>query len=71
MKTKRKINLKREVLRYLGIVVGAAIFGMAYSWFLIPYKIAPGGVGGIAQIVNFYTRIPIGVSMIVMNLPLL
>ncbi|MDD2331851.1 MAG: YitT family protein [Candidatus Cloacimonetes bacterium] len=70
MKQKVKINFKREILRYLGMVVGAAIFGMSYSWFLIPYKIAPGGIGGIAQIVNFYLNVPIGVSMIVMNVPL-
>jgi len=70
MRQKVKNYIKREVIRYIGIIFGAAIFGMAYSWFLIPYKIAPGGIGGIAQIVNYFTGFPIGISMIVMNIPL-
>lgn len=65
-----KVNWQREISRSLGIVFAAVLFGMAYSWFLIPYNIAPGGVAGIAQIVFHYLRIPIGVSMISINIPL-
>ncbi|MDD3049953.1 MAG: YitT family protein [Candidatus Cloacimonetes bacterium] len=62
--------LKRNVIQYLGIVVGSVFFAMSYSWFLIPYKIAPGGIGGLAQIFFHFFGLPVGVSMIVMNIPL-
>lgn len=67
---KKKLKLKREIARYIGICGAAMIFGIAYSWFLIPYNIAPGGVAGISQIVNYFTYIPVGISMIVINIPL-
>jgi uncharacterized membrane-anchored protein YitT (DUF2179 family) len=43
---------------------------MAFSWFLIPFKIAPGGLGGISQIFYHLFGIPAGISMFVMNIPL-
>ncbi len=67
---KRKLHIQREIGRGIGITLAAMIFGIAYSWFLVPYNIAPGGVAGISQIVNYYTNVPIGVSMIVINIPL-
>ncbi len=65
-----KLNLRRELGQYLGILIGAAIFGIGYSWFLIPYNIVPGGVGGIAQLFHFFFGFPVGMTMIVINIPL-
>jgi len=70
MSKKHKINLRRELGRSIGIILAAMLFGMAYAWFLIPYNIAPGGVAGISQIVNYFSGIPVGISMIVINIPL-
>lgn len=66
----RKKNLRREIEQYLGIVFGAVIFGMGYAWFLIPYNMAPGGVGGIAQLTNYFFGFPVGITMIIINIPL-
>jgi len=46
------------------------LFATGYSWFLLPYNMAPGGVGGISQLLNYFFGIPNGVSMILINLPL-
>lgn len=43
---------------------------MGYSWFLIPYNIAPGGVGGIAQLFHYFFNAPVGLTMIIINIPL-
>ncbi len=67
---KLRINWKREITRHIGIVIASIFFGIGYSWFLIPYNIAPGGVAGISQIVNYFTNIPVGISMIIINIPL-
>jgi uncharacterized membrane-anchored protein YitT (DUF2179 family) len=66
----RKINIKREIQQYLGIIIGAVLFGMGYSWFLIPYNIVPGGVGGIAQLFHYFFAFPVGLTMIAINIPL-
>jgi len=63
-------KLKRNIIQHLGIIAGSILFAIAYSWFLVPYKIAPGGVGGLGQILFHFFNIPIGVSMIIFNVPL-
>ena len=65
----KKINI-RGLKDYLGITFGAIFFGVAYAWFLIPFKVSPGGVGGISQILFHLTGIPAGISMVLMNIPL-
>lgn len=65
-----KNRVKREVFRYAGIILSASLMGMANSWFLLPYNIAPGGAAGIAQIVNHFYSISFGLIMILINIPL-
>jgi len=65
-----KKNSFRSVQQYLGIIFGSAFLAIAYSWFLVPYKIAPGGIGGLAQIFYHLFDFPVGVTMILMNIPL-
>ncbi len=69
-KLSRKQRITREISRLLGIVMAAMLFATGYSWFLLPYNMAPGGVGGISQLLNYFFGIPNGVSMILINLPL-
>jgi len=69
MNTKKYIVFK-TIKEYLGITFGAVFFALSYSWFLIPYKIAPGGVGGLGQIFFHIFNLPVGLFMIMMNIPL-
>ena len=55
---------------YLGIATGSVLFGMAYSWFLFPFRISPGGVGGLAQILYHVTGISESLWMFGFNIPL-
>ncbi len=65
------VNKKIRVInQYIGIVFGSFFLALAYSWFLVPYKIAPGGIGGLAQIFYHIFGLPVGISMIMMNIPL-
>ena len=66
----KKNKLVRNIIQLIGIIGGSVLFAMGYSWFLAPYKIAPGGVGGLAQIFFHIFHIPLGISMIVLNIPL-
>ncbi len=60
----------RLVKNHIGIGFGAILLAISYSWFLIPYKIAPGGMGGLAQIFFHFFQIPTGVSMLILNIPM-
>jgi len=63
-------RLLSNIGAYFGITLGCIIFGISYSWFLIPFKVAPGGVGGISQILYHLFGFPAGISMITINIPL-
>jgi len=52
------------------ILLGCAINGLAYALFLIPHHFVPGGVSGIAIIVNYFTRLPVGALIMVLNIPI-
>lgn len=59
------------VLKYLGILCGSLIYAAAIALFLDPNQLAPGGVSGIAIILNHLTRVPTGTLILIMNVPLL
>ena len=57
---------------YIFIVLGSLVTALAFNLFLIPHKIAPGGISGISTIIYYITkgRIPVGISMLGLNIPL-
>ena len=52
------------------IVLGCAIYGLSFSFLTYPNNIVAGGLTGIAQISNLLTGLPVGMQVIVMNIPL-
>ncbi|MBQ3575048.1 MAG: YitT family protein, partial [Clostridia bacterium] len=44
---------------------------MTYYYFITPAQVAPGGVSGIAILVNYLCGAPIGLVSAIINLPLL
>ncbi len=58
-------------VQYGGLLVGALLYAAAIALFLDPNKLAPGGVSGIAIIVNRLSGLPTGTLTLLMNLPLL
>jgi uncharacterized membrane-anchored protein YitT (DUF2179 family) len=57
---------------YIWIIIGSLITAAAINVFLVPYKIAPGGVSGIATVIYYLSgsRFPVGMTMLVLNIPL-
>lgn len=56
---------------YIWIVIGSAVYALAFDWCFAPNGIAFGGVTGLAQIVNFFfPQVTVGVMVIVFNVPL-
>ena len=55
---------------YAGILAGAAVTAVALDWFLVPNRIAAGGVSGLATITYHLFGWPVGVTMLALNVPL-
>lgn len=55
---------------YALIAAGCVLGGAAYPLFLVPNAIAPGGLTGVATILNYLFGLPVGVTSMVLNLPL-
>jgi uncharacterized membrane-anchored protein YitT (DUF2179 family) len=51
------------------IVLGSVIMGIGYALFLIPHHFVPGGVSGVAIIINSVTRFPVGTLILILNIP--
>ncbi|MGI5936690.1 MAG: YitT family protein [Oscillospiraceae bacterium] len=55
---------------YAKIIIGSAIYAAGFIFFLYPNSIVTGGVTGVAMIVNYLTRLPVGLLVIILNIPL-
>ena len=66
--------MKKKTLQYVKdyamIAVGVAMAVAGLNLFLVPNKIAAGGISGIATIFYHVFHIPLGLSIIVLNIPL-
>ncbi len=58
------------VLDYGLIALGGVLQAIGLRLFLVPANLASGGVSGIAQLLNHYTHWPIGMMILIGNLPL-
>ena len=66
-----KAGISSKLRAYLLITLACAFYALSYVWCFAPNGIAFGGLTGICQIINhFIPAIPVGVSTIVLNIPL-
>ena len=55
---------------YALILLSSLIQAVSLQLFFIPANLALGGVSGISQLINFYTKWPIGLMILIGNVPL-
>jgi uncharacterized membrane-anchored protein YitT (DUF2179 family) len=68
--TKEKFLSKEWFKVYSLILIGTFIMAAGFVLFISPYKLAPGGVYGIAIILHHLFGFPIGLSALAMDIPL-
>ncbi|OEF97878.1 hypothetical protein BHF68_13305 [Desulfuribacillus alkaliarsenatis] len=67
---KLKKDSTREIIRdYALLTVGCLFLALALNWFLVPNKLASGGISGIANILFHVTGISVGIIFLVINVP--
>jgi uncharacterized membrane-anchored protein YitT (DUF2179 family) len=65
-----KRNFRKIIQDYLVISAGALLFAAGLSLFAEPFHIAPGGVSGLSIIINYLSGLPVGLTIIIINIPL-
>jgi uncharacterized membrane-anchored protein YitT (DUF2179 family) len=63
-------DVRRTLLDYAQILLGCIVGAVAYPLFLIPNDIAPGGVTGVATILHYLFKYPVGITSLLLNIPL-
>lgn len=62
-------RFREHVLGFAWLVVGSVVAALAYNLFLIPHNIVPGGAGGVSMVLNYLFGTPVGVVIILLNVP--
>ena len=63
--------VKRHLLPYFVLVLACAIYAVGFNWCYVPNRISFGGITGVGQIINAALPwIPVGVVVILLNIPL-
>ena len=70
MYKKEKINIKKLIAELFGTVLGSFVMAFGIALFLLPNQLSSGGVTGIATILYYLLKIPMGITIITINAPL-
>lgn len=70
MKLSLSVLKNKRVENTLLIITGGFIMGFALIFFLVPSEIAAGGVSGIATVLYHLFNLPVGIMVLVLNIPI-
>lgn len=65
-----KIKIEKILKSFFLIALGNLCYSLALNLFLVDNQIAAGGFAGIATLINYFVKVPIGTTVFIMNLPL-
>ena len=71
LKILEQIYSKSTVKRHIQFVLGCLLIAISYNLFLAPNNIVAGGVGGLAIIINYLTKLDNSIFILVANIFLL
>jgi uncharacterized membrane-anchored protein YitT (DUF2179 family) len=66
-----KVSLKRLIKECSLITIGAIIYALGWTIFLLPNNLIGGGVSGFASIIFYATGIPMSITYFVLNIILI
>ena len=68
--SRKQLLIKKIVVEGLYIIVGCALMAMGTSLFLLPNQLSSGGFAGISTIIYYLFGLPLGTTMLILNIPL-
>jgi uncharacterized membrane-anchored protein YitT (DUF2179 family) len=66
-----KITKANFIKKVIFIFIGASLVAVGLEIFLVPNKIIDGGIVGISIIISYLSGIPLGIFLLLLNLPFL
>lgn len=69
MKIEKQL-IKKVIKKYVLLTVAAFFYAIAISLFLDPNDIAPGGITGVAILINRFIDVPTGTLNLILNIPI-
>lgn len=63
-------EVKTFVIQVIETIIGALIMAVAVAFFLLPNELSSGGFSGIATIIYYIFNIPMGLTILILNVPL-
>lgn len=67
---KKKSRAKNLILDTVFIAAGSMIYAVSVNAFTAPNQIAPGGITGVSTMLNYLFDTPIGVVVMLLNIPI-
>ncbi len=64
-----KFILKRYSITYLKIIIGTMLMAIGIAQFLLPNQLSSGGFSGIATIGYYLFNLPMGLLVLILNIP--
>ena len=61
--------MKRILINFLFLAIGAFIAAFAIECFLVPNSIIDGGIIGISMMSAYKTKLPLGIFIVILNFP--
>jgi len=62
-------NIKTAIYSYMLMTAGAFITALGTMFFMVPNDIAPAGFTGIAAVINSVFGLPVGITVLLLNVP--
>lgn len=63
-------NVKKYALEYIYIIIGAFFMAVSTALILLPNQLSTGGISGISTILYYLCSYPVGLTMLLINVPL-
>ncbi len=67
---RRRLIIRKYTFEFIQIVFGSLIMAIGVSLFLLPNQLSSGGVSGVATILYYLLKFPMGITIIAINIPL-
>ena len=64
------MEIKQFIIQIIETIIGSFIMALAVSLFLLPNELSSGGFSGIATIIYYIFKIPMGTTILALNIPL-